>query len=137
MPNTYTELYYHFVWSTRGRAEFLTAELEPHVFRYIRHKCAEAGALAHALNGMPDHVHLAVTVPPRLALADFIHDIKGASSRFANDRLDNQVFYWQDGYGVLSFAKRDLPSVVAYIDGQKEHHRTGKLSPRMERTSDE
>jgi len=30
---------------------------------------------------------------------------------------------WQDGYGALTVSKSDIPSVVAYIQGQREHHR--------------
>jgi REP element-mobilizing transposase RayT len=132
MPNTYWEAYYHFVWSTHERAPAITEELEPHLFRYIRHKCRELGAVVHALNGMPDHIHLAASVPPRLAVSDFIHDVKGSSSRFVNDRHGGHEFHWQEGYAVLTFGKRDLSAVVRYIVRQKEHHRTGKLSPDME-----
>jgi putative transposase len=136
MPNTYSELYYHFVWSTHERLPMVTADLEPGVYRYIRHKCRELGVMVYALNGTEDHLHLAASVPARLALADFIHDVKGSSSRFVNEQLGGHTFRWQEGYGVLTFAKRDLKGLVAYIVGQKEHHRTSKVFAEWERVAD-
>ena len=33
-------------------------------------------------------------------------------------------FGWQDGYGAFTVSASNVPSVVAYIQGQREHHRT-------------
>jgi len=131
---TYTELYYHFVWTTKGRQEWITAEMEPHLYRYIRFRSDRDRVLVHALNGMPDQVHLACTLPTELSIARFLESIKGASSHFINHLPDHDwQLYWQPGYGALTFSRRDLARIVAYIDGQKEHHREGKLSAYMER----
>src|SRR5438105_1273658 len=114
MANHYTQLYYHFIWATRGREPMIDAEMEPHLYRYLRRKCESIGVLVHALNGMPDHVHLACTLPTTLAIADFLETIKGSSSHFVNHRPDSDgQFYWQSGYGALTFSKRDLARIVA------------------------
>lgn len=133
----YTELYFHFVWSTHERRPLLTDDLEARVHRLIRCKCEALGVRVHALNGTADHVHLAASVPTSLALADLMHDIKGASSRMVNQHLGQPLFSWQERYGALTFAKRDLSAVVRYIDNQKEHHATAKLSEKMERLADD
>jgi len=138
MPSTYTRLFYHFVWTTQEREPSITPEVEPHLYRFLRHKCAELGAQVHALNGMPDHVHLACTLPTRLSIAEFMHDLKGSAARFINQLPEERFrLYWQPGYGALTFSRRNLPRVVAYIDGQKAHHATGPLSPEMERCSED
>ena len=138
MANTYTELFYHFIWSTKGREPAITPEVEAAVHGYIRVRCQEMKVMVHALNGTEDHTHLVVTLPPDLSIADFLEKIKGASSHFIN-RLPDRVerFYWQEGYGALTFAKRDLPRIVAYVQNQKQHHRDGTLSAKMERGSDD
>jgi hypothetical protein len=33
-------------------------------------------------------------------------------------------FGWQDGYGVFTVSKSSVPSVIEYIQAQREHHRT-------------
>ena len=45
--------------------------------------------------------------------------------------------FWQPGYGALTFAKRDLAHIIAYVENQKQHHRDGTLSAKMERMEDE
>ena len=60
--------------------------------------------------------------------------IKGASSHHINHSADRELkLYWQAGYGVLTFAERDLPRMVGYIQNQKEHPQQGSVSAKMER----
>jgi hypothetical protein len=42
-------------------------------------------------------------------------------------------FQWQDGYAVLSMGERSLPTVLAYVRGQKEHHARGTTNNVLER----
>jgi putative transposase len=133
MAGNYTQLYYHFVWSTRDRQALITPQVETHLYPCIRRKCESLRVLVLALNGMPDHVHLACSLPTHLAVADFIEAIKGFSAHYINHEPSSQDrLYWQGGYGVLTFSKRDLPVVVGYIDQQKAHHSGNQLSEAME-----
>ncbi len=135
--STYAEIYYHLVWATKGRNPSLTDNLRPRVYAFIRHKCSEVGAFVHALGGVEDHVHLAVSVPPLKSVADFMESVKGASSHFINAELRPvEHFTWQRGYGVLTFARRDLPRVVAYIHNQRLHHSESTTWPSLERVAD-
>jgi len=134
VSKAYTEVFYHFVWATRGREPLINAELEPHLYSQIRHKCEELKVRVHALNGVPDHVHLACTLPVTLSISAAIQQLKGSSSHFVNHLAPaEQRFDWQEGYGALTFAKRELPRIVAYVDRQKAHHASGTLSAKMER----
>ncbi len=133
----YTEAFQHFVWATRKREPFITDEMERVLHRYIRQRCKDLHVQVHALNGMPDHVHLAVTLPATLAPADFMHDVKGASAHFVNHLPETKdCLYWQEGYGWLTFALDDLPRIIRYVDCQKERHAAGRLSTKMECAAD-
>jgi REP element-mobilizing transposase RayT len=135
MSDTYTELYYHFIWATKGRLPLVPPEKEAPLHSYIRRKCEELSVVVHALNGMPDHLHLACTLPRQLSISEFMELIKGSSSHFMNQMDKETKFYWQVGYGALTFSKKDLPAIVAYIDNQKTHHRNSTLSDPMEKTN--
>jgi putative transposase len=137
VSHSYLRLFYHFVWTTRDREPLVTPEVEAALYPYLRVRCEEKRVLVHALNGMPDHVHLACTLPTTLCVADFMEMVKGASSHFVNHLPDQPRLYWHRGYGALTFRKRDLPQVVAYIRNQKEHHRAGTVSDEMERWDEE
>jgi putative transposase len=130
----YWKLYYHFVWSTKGRLPLILPAFEDDLYRVIAAKVIKMDGSVHAIGGVEDHIHLAVSVPPKLALARFVGEVKGNSSHFVNQVIKPDFeFYWQDEYGVLSFGEKNLPAVVRYIHNQKQHHADGTLIVAMER----
>src|SRR5947209_7794240 len=133
----YWKLFYHVVWATRLRERVIHPEIEPVLHGLLRSKAVGLGATVFALNGMADHVHLVASVPPKLALADFIGKVKGsASARFNKSGLLDRPLYWQEEYGILSFDMKRLPRYVAYVESQKVHHSREELIPVLERTGE-
>ncbi len=127
-------LYYHIVWGTYQREPLLAGEVEHQVYGALLGKAEELGIVVHAIGSVEDHIHLAVSIPPRLAIADCIRHFKGSSARYVNQLQGaSRKFGWQDGYGVLSFGERSLTQVVTYVQGQKEHHRQGSTLAIYER----
>ncbi len=136
MPrNVYWELYYHLIWRTKDSAPMLTAEVEPLTHEYLKHRALETPeAIVHAIGGIEDHIHMAVSLPPTVEIARWIGDLKGASAHHINHGpCGLGALVWQTGYGVVSFGKRDLPWVVDYIRSQREHHAAGGTRDRLER----
>ena len=79
----YWRLFYHFVWTTHGRAPLIQPRIEQDLYPILISKCNELrGCEAIAVNGMPDHAHLIASVPPAISLSKFVKDLKGSSSRF-------------------------------------------------------
>ena len=83
----YWRLFYHIVWVTAGRQPLIAPDWQEVLHNVIAAKAAALGAMVHAVGGIEDHVHLAVSAPPTVMLATFIGQIKGASSHFANREL--------------------------------------------------
>ena len=132
----YCQLFYHLVWSTKNRQPLLTPKLEPIVHNFLRTKAVGLGAIVFALNGMEDHVHLVVTIPPKIAVARFIGQVKAvASTKFNKSQLDVPPLFWQAEYGAFSFDAKRLPSYIAYVNQQKGHHAQGSIIPILERAS--
>ena len=132
------KLYYHFVWATKQRQPLIDSNLESDLYRAIAAKVQEMEGFVHAVDGTKDHVHLAVSIPPKLALSEFIGDTKGNSSHFVNHIVKPDLeFRWQDEYDVLSFGEKNLPTVVGYIHNQKQHHADATLITAMERMDNE
>jgi putative transposase len=116
-------LYYHLVWATRDRAHLIRPEIEDHLYAYMVYKAGELGVYVYAINGWYDHSHLVVSVPPRLALAEVVKRLKGASSHHMNHALKlDEPFAWQRGYGALSLGERQRAQAEAYVLEQKSHH---------------
>jgi len=129
----YWKLHYHFVWSTKNRLPLIDSTLEPELYRAIAAKVKDMEGFVHAIGGVEDHVHLAVSIPPKVAPAKFVGDVKGNSSHYVNHIIKPEFdFYWQDEYGVLSFGEKNLSAIVRYIHNQKKHHADRTLIAAME-----
>lgn len=130
----YWQLFYHIVWTTLERSPWITPEIEPVLHGFLRAKALGLGATVFALNGTADHVHLVVAIPPTIGVGKFIGQVKGvASTKINKSGLLEHTFRWQEEYGAFSFDRKRLPKVVAYVEGQKQHHATGTLIPALER----
>ncbi len=93
-------LYLHLVWATWDRQALVTPEIERRVYRNIESEARNMGCTVLALNGMPDHVHMAVSFPTTITVADLVKQVKGVSSHFVNEALKpNDEFKWQGSYG--------------------------------------
>ena len=132
---SYNRLFYHFVWTTKNREPIILPEFEAELHSVIAAKAIELGGIVHAVGGVEDHIHLAATVPPKIAVARFIGEVKGNSSHAINHVVKPHTnFYWQNEYGVLSFAEANLAGIVQYIHNQKQHHAKGTINQPMETT---
>jgi putative transposase len=135
----YSEINLHLTWHTKQNAPVLVDAIEDRLYRYLHHRIVSvAGAVLHAIGGIENHVHLAVSVPPTLLVSDWIGELKGASAYYINHEIANRkLLEWQAGYGVVSFGTRDLEWVVRYVRNQREHHARGTTWKRLERISRE
>jgi REP element-mobilizing transposase RayT len=134
----YWQLFYHIVWTTKNRLPLLTPQVETIVHGLLRSKASGLEASVFALNGVADHVHMVVAIPPKVAVATFIGQVKGvASTRFNKSQPDATPFYWQEEYGIFSFDGKRLPNYIRYVERQKEHHAQGDVIPVLERTEGE
>jgi putative transposase len=130
----YWRLFYHFVWGTRNREPLIAPEWENSLHNVIAAKATDLGAFVHAVGGIEDHVHLVVSVPPKIALSTFIGQVKGNSSHFVNHGLGVDIsFAWQAEYGVVSFGGKRLDMVVRYVKNQRKHHTGGTTIAMLER----
>ena len=86
----------------------------------------------HAIGGLDDHVHIAVSIPATVTVAQVAHNAKGSSSHLANQLTIGDSLYWQPGYGAITIRKKDLPTVCKYIHEQQKRHDAGKTWPGLE-----
>ena len=130
--------YYHVVWATKERLPLITPEIEHVIIQAATEKSQALTCPIQAMNGAADHMHAAVCIPPHIAVADWVRNIKGISAHTINDLFpDLEIrFQWQRGYGVLTFGAKLLPTVSDYIARQKEHHQQNTIDPYLERTDE-
>lgn len=124
MPSTYTQNFYHCVFSTKHRELLISAEIEDRLFPFMGGIVRDLGCSLIAVNGMPDHVHLLVKYRNDLSHSDLLRHVKSRSSKWLNETLPERVkFAWQEGYGGFTVSKSSVDAVEVYIRDQKEHHK--------------
>jgi putative transposase len=127
-------LFYHIVWTTKGRAPLIDEVNESVIRLSIQTTCRSEKSILHALGMMPDHVHVAASVPPSVSLACFVGHLKGSSALAVNasSSVGDTAFAWQAEYGDFSFTERNLPDVTAYVTHQRQRHAARDVWPTFE-----
>jgi putative transposase len=128
----YWRLFYHAVWGTKNRLELIDPAWEKDLYGYIWGKATALECIPHAIGGIADHIHVVISIPPKLCVATLVGKLKGASSHHINQRYTSGAFLWQAEYGIFSVSERSLPAVVAYVNNQKKHHANKTLHVELE-----
>ena len=129
----YCSLFYHIVWGTKNRLNLIDPAWEKDLYGYIWGKATALECFPHAIGGMSDHIHVAISIPPKLCVATVTGQLKGASSHHVNTTYTDGSFLWQAEYGVFTFSEKSLSQVVYYINHQKKHHAENTLNAVMEK----
>jgi REP element-mobilizing transposase RayT len=112
------------VFGTEERAPLIAPEIRGELFAYMGGIVREMGAVLLAMNSMTDHVHILVSMPASLAVADMVRAVKANSSRWIHERWPERgKFAWQQGYGAFSVSESVTAQVERYIREQEQHHR--------------
>lgn len=129
--STYTQIYYHVIFSTKHREKVLAEEKCEDLFRYIWGLLKNKECPLYRINGMADHLHLLFSLHPSIALSALVKDIKISSGKWIKENAACPLFrHWQDGYGAFTVSHQDRDAMIEYIKNQQEHHR--RLSFREE-----
>jgi REP element-mobilizing transposase RayT len=123
MPNTYTQLYIQIVFAVKGRQHFIKENFREELQKYITGIINNKGQKIYAIYCMPDHVHILISIKPDCLISGLVRDIKANSSSFVQDKTNNLLFRWQEGFGAFSYSKSQVDNVVNYILNQSHHHK--------------
>jgi putative transposase len=124
MADTYTSLYYHIVFSTKNRVDYIKPEIEQRVWEYLGGIARENKMAALQVGGIEDHIHTLVKALSTLAPSKIAQLLKGGSSLWIHTEFPElRGFAWQDGYGAFTVSKSAVPDVQRYIQNQRGHHR--------------
>ena len=123
--STYTQLYYHIIFSVKYRQALLGDDWRAELHRYDTGLIQGRGHKLLAINSVADHLHLLAGCKPRDPLPDLMRELKSNSSAWINARgFTTRPFAWQEGYTAISVSPPAVGTVCGYIARQQEHHRT-------------
>ncbi len=124
MPNTYTNLLYHIVFSTKQRHPLLSQNIRTRLFSYIVGIAKKHNFKILAINGTEDHIHILLSIKPHQTISKTIQLIKGNSSKWIHETFPElTIFQWQEGYGAFTVSTSHIPIIKNYIANQQIHHK--------------
>lgn len=124
MANTYSQVYLHIVFAVKGRQNLISAGIREELHKYITGIVTNRDQKLLSIFCMPDHTHILIGLKPSISISDLVRDIKAGSSKFINDKkLIKGKFSWQEGFGVFSYSRSQIDTVIKYIQTQEKHHR--------------
>jgi putative transposase len=127
---TFWRTSYHIVWATKYRQPLITPAVEESLYAHIRQKAAECKCHIFAINACIDHIHVVLSIPPSVSVADIVHGLKGASSH------EFEHITWQRGYGVFTVGERQRKIAIQYVRNQKQHHADKLTNTWLEHTGE-
>ncbi len=78
--STFTQIYYHVVFSTKDRVPVLAADKREKLFRYAWGILKNKDCHLYRINGVEDHVHILTSLHPTVCLADLVKEVKVSTS---------------------------------------------------------
>jgi putative transposase len=133
MPNTYTQIYIHYVFATQHRKRFLNEEIQKELYDYTAGCIKNLNCFLQCIGGIDDHIHILVGLRPTLSVSEFAQKVKANTSRFINAKgWAFGKFQWQEGFGAFSVSQSGLGKARQYIANQAEHHRRQSFSSEYE-----
>jgi putative transposase len=116
-------LKYHIVWCPKYRRPVLVDEIADRLRVLLTEKSAELGMIIHALEILPDHVHLFVESDPTRCVAEIVSRFKGYTSHVLRDEFPSLrsrlPTLWTRTYFARSVGHVSAATIQRYIDDQK------------------
>lgn len=123
MANTFTNLLYHIVFSTKDRIPVIHEGMRERLYEYMGGIIRGERGVLLEIGGVPDHVHLLVKLKSDMAVAEIVRLVKSNSSKWLNELEGARGrFEWQTGYGAFSVSESQARKVRQYIRTQESHH---------------
>ncbi len=111
----------------------ITQDLARPLYEILESTVLQLGGTPICVGGMPDHVHLLVSLPPTVSVSTAVQRLKAASTTTIRlGRLSPLRFGWQAHYGAFTVSVGDKEKIINYIKNQREHHAAGKIWPSLE-----
>lgn len=117
---------YHIVFTPKYRRKIIYNQYRRDLQDDIRLLCQYKGVKILEGHMMPDHVHLLVSIPPKLSVASFMGYLKGKSALMMFDQHTNLKYkfgnrhFWSVGYYVSTVGLNEA-TIRKYIRDQEKH----------------
>ncbi len=124
LTHTKWKCQYHIVFIPKYRRKVIYGKLRKDIGEILRRLCEFKHVEIIEAHAMPDHIHMLVSIPPKMSVSEFIGYLKGKSSLMIFERHANMKYkygrrvFWAKGYYV-STVGANKAAVAKYIREQE------------------
>ena len=121
---------YHLVFAPKYRRQIIYGKYKASIGKMIRDLCERKGVEIIEANACRDHIHLLVSIPPKMSVSSFVGYLKGKSSLMIFDRHANLKYrygnrkFWCRGFYVDTVG-RNRKQIEEYIRNQLQEDYLG------------
>ena len=114
---------YHIVFAPKYRRQIIYGKLKVEIGKILRKLCEQKEVEIIEAEACPDHIHMLVSIPPSISVAEFVGYLKGKSALMIFDRFANLKYkygnrhFWCRGYYVDTVG-RNKHAIQEYIRNQ-------------------
>ena len=114
---------YHIVLTPKYRRQIIYGKYKTEIGKILRTICERYDVEIIEAQACPDHIHMLVAIPPKMAVSRFMGILKGKSALMIFDRFANQKYkygnrhFWCRGYFVDTVG-RNKTAIQQYIQNQ-------------------
>ena len=116
-------LKHHLVWCPKYRRSVLTPPVDGRLKELLAEVAAEHDMTIHAIEVMPDHVHLFIESDPTLCVAEIVNRLKGRTSRVLRQEFPSLrsrlPTLWSRSYFAATVGAVSEATIRRYIEAQK------------------
>ncbi len=102
---------YHIVFAPKYRRKIIYGKIKSDIGKIIRKLCEQKGVALLEAEACPDHIHILVSIPPKISVSSFMGYLKGKSTLMIFDRHADLKYkygkrnFWALGYYVDTVGK--------------------------------
>ena len=114
---------YHIVFAVKFRRKEIYGKIKADIGKILRELCGHKGVEIISAEACPDHIHMMVSIPPKMSVSSFMGYLKGKSTLMIFERYANLKYkygnrhFWCKGYYV-STVGRNKTAIAKYIENQ-------------------
>ena len=114
---------YHIIFAPKYRRQVIYGKIKQDIGQILRKLCEHKKVEIHEASACKDHIHMLVSIPPKLSVSSFMGYLKGKSSLMIFDRHANLKYkygnrhFWCRGYYVDTVG-RNKKQIEEYIRNQ-------------------
>lgn len=124
---------YHIVFAPKYIRQEIYGKYKAEIGKILRTICERYNVEIIAAEACPDHIHMLVSIPPKMSVSRFMGILKGKSSLMIFDRFANLKYkygnrhFWCRGYYVDTVG-RNKTAITKYI---QNHLQEDQLSDQI------